>query len=180
MEPVTIIALIATGLGLASTGALLGKRIYDKAKKRISDNEAKWYTVEGAKELLEDGIAIWGEEKENIEELISQVMVASKAIDKQKSAIQRIDENKELRRKLTDAAAELGPEALDDLAEVLTPVPKDFVMYGGAHLDKLTKIKEAQRENLGKKEAFNKMLERSGDMAKNIVKAAKTLAKLSG
>lgn len=180
MEPVTIIALITAGLGVLTTGGLLGKRIFDKFKKRTADNEEKWYTFKGAKELIEDGISIWGEEKDNIEELISQVMVASKAIDKQKSAVEKIDQNKALRDKLAEAAAELGPEAMDALSDVLTPVPKDFVMYGGAHLDKLSRIKEAQREELGKKEAFNKVLERSGEMAKKMVEAAKALAKLQG
>lgn len=177
MEPVSVITSIVAILGLLTTGGLLGKRIYDKGKKKIEDNR-KITSIEGIKDLLADAKEIWDEEGSEIRDFIGQVMAASKAIDKQKTAVDRIEESKQLRDTLFKAAAELGPDSVDKLAEVLTPIPKDMVMYGGSNLDKLTKIKEAQRKTLSDKEAMNQILANSGEMAKKIVGALKALGEL--
>lgn len=177
MEPISVIAAITAIIGLLTTGGLLGKRIYDKGKKRIEDNR-RITTIDGIKDLLVDAKGIWDEEGGEIRDFISQVMAASKAIDKQTTAVDRIEENKKLRDVLFKAAAEIGPESVDQLAEVLTPVPKDMIIYGGSNLDKLTKIKEAQRKTLSDKEAMNEILANSGEMAKKMAGALKALAEL--
>lgn len=171
MDPLSIVLLISGLVAAGGTSFVVGKRIVDKFRAKTADNKH-------IGDLLVDALEIWNEEKEEIAEVISQFMVASKAIDKQAGAVDKINQNVELRKKLLETAATFSPETASELAAALTPVPAEFQAIGGAHLDKLTKIKDAQREELSKKEATNKMLERTNEMAHNIIGAIKIVAPL--
>jgi len=159
MDIELIIALILGGAGVIGGSIPLAKKIYES------------FRVGGAN--FKTARLVWSEHKDDIlntyseiEEVINQSMIMSKAVDRQSDAIKRINDQAILREALIKTASELGPQALEDLSKLLRTVPEEMELLGGIELDKLTKLKEAQREGLSKKEATNRVLGESGKMAR--------------
>lgn len=165
MEPLTIIALILAGGAVVGGGIPLFKKIYSKIK---SDG----MSLDTAKEIWAENSGDLTDFVGEVTELIREGKAMSKAVDDQASAVDRIDQDKALREALIETAQKHGPEALQALANVLTPVPKGFEKIAGIDVNKMTKLKEAQREGLSDKEAWNKVLGDSGKMLRGIIDIA--------
>lgn len=165
MEPLIIIALILSGGAIVGGAIPLFKKIYNKIKSDgISFKTAKELWTENSDELTD----FVGE----VTELIREGRAMSKAIDDDSDAKKRINENKAYREAFIKTAQELGPEALELLAKVLTPVPATFEKIAGIDVNKMTRIKEAQRDGLSDKESWNKVLGNSGKMLRGIIDIA--------
>ena len=162
MDPLTIVALILAGLGIAGASIPLFKKIYTKVK-------TDGVNVKTATEVwAEDGDALKDFVGE-VTSLISQGKAMSRAVDDQSKAVDRIANDKAIRDALFETAGKYGPDTIEALAAALTPVPKNFESIAGIDVDKMTKLKNAQREGLSDKESFNKVLGDSGKMLKAIV-----------
>lgn len=162
MEPITIIALVLAGLGVVGGSIPLFKSIFDKFKSGgVNLDTAK-------KVWAEDGTAVTTF-LDDVMGLVNQGKAMSKAVDDQATAVDKINQNVVFRKALIETAGKHGTEAIEELARALTPVPKNFEQIAGIDVDKMTKIKEAQREGLSDKESFNKVLGDSGKMLRNIV-----------
>lgn len=163
MEPATIAMLIAGAIGIIGGGIPIGKAIYDKVKKG-------GFNLRTIKDIWgshgDDLTEMFGE----VEDLIDQTKDLSKAIDEDEAVLDRINSNKALRKAVIEAAQEYGPDAVQDMVDYLdNGVPSRFEKIAGTKVDKINKVKSAQREKLGKKDAYNRVLGNSGRMAREAV-----------
>lgn len=163
MDPATIAIIVAGAIGIIGGGIPLGKAIYDRVKKggfNLGTIKSIWG------DYGDDLTDMFGE----VEDLIDQTKDLSKAIDEDEAVLDRINANKALRNAVIEAAQEYGPEAVQDLVDYLdNGVPARFERISGTKVDKISRIKEAQRDKLSKKDAYNKVLGNSGKMARQAV-----------